>query len=211
MNMDTKKHYTIFSAVIVALSCFFATCKKAECVGYSYSLKESWSVSPGSDSISVGDTITIYSAFPNHPFDYSSNKNVDFSGNAEIGTTLGVYVLKPGTSNFGSAVDSFRFIQMIGRAESAINADHVKQIYHTETGNMYILQLKMIALKKGIYCLGISDGIGRRKNSSSCNDNAGILYTISNSDNHIYYYEQFYSTVNLPAGEREHAYLFKVK
>lgn len=209
-----NKRIHLWPVIIMVLSCIlFLSCKKDECISNSYALQETWKVTPEKDSIIVGDTLYFVSQFSNKPFDYISNKSVDLSGSAIINTTLGVYVLKSGASNFGSAIDSFQFIPVKGRVETAPNLapDHIKQIYHEEFGGEYIISFKIIALKRGIYVFGFSDGLARRKNASSCEDGGGIGYVNSNANNHFYFVEQFYGTTNLPSGEREHSYSFKVK
>lgn len=210
-----NKRIHILSLLIgLFISCtLLAACKKDECVTNSFTLKETWKILPEKDSINVGDTLTFLSQFSNHPFDYNSNKNVDFSSNAIINSTLGVYVLRPGGTNLVAAIDSFKFLSVLGKIETnaSLGADHIKQIFYQEANGNYIINFQIIALKKGIYSLGFSDGIATRNKSTNCDDKAGIVFSNNNANNHIYYLKQFYGTTNLPAGESEHGYCFKVK
>jgi len=211
--MDTKTKFLSLLITLGIITSMMATCKKNECVGNSYSLKETWNITIEKDSIGVGDTLTFLSKFPNKPFDYNINANIDFSGDALINTTFGVYVLKTGSVNMTSAIDSFRFLPILGRVETdpTTNPSALKQVFHQEYGTDYILKFQIIALKKGIYTFGLSDGLAKRKRANSCDDGAGILFTNSNLNNHIYFQEQFYGTTNIPNSNRTHSYCFKVK
>ncbi len=69
----------------------------------------------------------------------------------------------------------------------------------------------MVALRKGIYTLTLSDGLAIKQNSTLCKDGAGIEFKIANTNNHIYFEEQFYGTTNIPENNRTHTYCFKVE
>lgn len=211
--MVTKSKILSLLITLGIITSMMATCKKNECVGNSYSLQETWNITVEKDSISVGDTLTFLSKFSNKPFDYKINANIDFSGDALVNTTFGVYELKGGSSNMTSAIDSFKFLPILGRVETdpTTNPSALKQVFHEEFGTDYVLKFQIIALKKGIYTLGLSDGLAKRKRNNSCDDGAGIQYANSNTNNHIYFQEQFYGTTNIPANNRTHSYCFKVK
>lgn len=211
--MDTKTKFLSLLITLGIITSMMATCKKSECISNSYSLKESWSITPERDSINVGDTLNFISKFLIQPFDYNSNKNVNFGGGASVNTTLVIYCLRPNATNVLSGRDSFNFLELKGKVVSDPNPinNHIKQVYHEEVNNNYELNFKMVALKKGIFAIILSDGLAIKKNGTPCDDGAGILYTNANTNNHVYYQEQFYGTTNIPPSNRTHTYCFKVK
>ncbi len=211
--MDTKKIWVSILITIVITLNIFSSCKKDNCISNAYQFREKWKILPEKDSINIGDTLIFLSKISNKPFDFNTNKNIDYSGNATINSTFGIYILKNGSNNFIGAVDSFKFINIKGKlvTDPNISPSNLKQTFHDEYQGEYIIECLIIAQKKGIYLFGLSDGISVRKSSTICKDGASIQFTNSNVNNHIYFEEQFYGTTNIPESDRTHGYAFKVK
>jgi len=202
--MDTKQN--ILLIFIISTTCLFPTCKKGEVINesYTYNFKANWSITPERDSINVGDTLTIESTFSNYPFDYNTNLNVDFSGNALIGTSLTLRAIK-GFNNAPPAIDSFSFISLIGKCETDFQFSYIKQIYWQEINNTYSVKVKIIALKKGIFFISIIDALAKNKKNS-----ASVLLSNNNIKNNSYYLESYYGTI-LPEKDKKYVYCFKVR
>ncbi len=116
--MAIKKTWLSILITIVITTNIFSTCKKDNCISNAYFLKEKWTILPTIEIVSVGDTIIFESKISTTPFDYNTNSNVNFIGNALINSTFVVYVLNSNFTNPSAAVDSFNFINNIGKVET---------------------------------------------------------------------------------------------
>lgn len=198
-------------AVLTISSNLFASCKKNECIGNAYQLKETWSITPQKDSINIGDTLIFNSQFSNHPFDYNSNKNVDFSGNASIGTPFDLRIIK-GLNDLRPAIDSFTFFILTGSIKPNDRVPHqIKDIEWGENNGIYQIKFGLIAQKKGDYAFTLPDAIGRLKKTKECEDGAGVALTNSNLKNNAYLLRPYYSYPNVPADDSAHIFCIRVK
>ncbi len=196
---------------IVVIANVFATCKKSECIGYSYKLKEFWTIQTTNDSLNIGDTLSFMSEISNMPFDYSSNRKINFSGNAKIGTPLDIRIIK-GLNDLRPAVDSFNYITISGTLKPNDNIpNQIKDLSWTEIGNSYIAKIKIIAKSKGDYVITLPDAIGRLIKSNNCSDGAGIFLTNANVKNNAYLLKPYYSLPNVPANDSAHIFCIRVK
>ena len=191
-------------------SCLFATCKKnnGECIGNAYQLKETWNILPQRDSINVGDTITFNSSFSNKPFDYNTNMNVDFSGNALVGTSFSVRVVK-GFGDLRSAIDSFSLFLLEGKYnDNDRDPSQIKDIFWTESSMQYKIKIGIIARKKGDYLITIPNAIGRLNKSNECENGAGITLSNSNLNNNAYLFRPYYGG---PVPSRDSLIIFCIR
>lgn len=191
----------------------FATCKKnkGECIGNSYSLKETWTISPERDSINIGDTLLFSSRFSNRPFDYNTNTNVDFSGNALIGTSFDLRIIK-GFNDLKPSIDSFSFFILEGRYnENDRIPNQIKDIFWTEVTNFYSIKFGLIAKKKGDYVFTLSDAIGKLRSADNCSNGAGILLANKNIRNNAYLLRPYYNFPNVPSSDSIHIFCIRVK
>ncbi|MCY7293215.1 MAG: hypothetical protein LH615_13640, partial [Ferruginibacter sp.] len=140
MDINRCTHYFL---ILMSPLFFFGSCKKnkGECLGNAYSLKETWKITPEKDSIYVGDTIVFSSTFANNPFDYNTNKNVNFSGNALIGTGLSISRIN-GYNGFQPALDSFMLYTLEGKFQNNdIQPNRIKDIFWLEIGSFYSIKI----------------------------------------------------------------------
>lgn len=194
-------------------SFLFATCKKnkGECIGNAYKLKETWNVLPQRDSVNIGDTLFFSSSFSNMPFDYNTNTNVDFSGNALIGTPFSIRSIK-GFNNLKPAIDSFSYFLLEGSYKDGdLSPNEIKSIFWIESNNQYKIKIGIIARRKGDYMVTIPDAIGRLKKENECESGAGITLSNSNSKNNAYLSRPYYSLPSVPLNDSIHMFCIRVK
>jgi hypothetical protein len=197
---------------IIPFFFIFSTCKKnkGECIGNAYQLKEAWNIFPQKDSINIGDTLIFSSNFSNKPLDYNSNTNVDFSGNALIGTSFSFRLIK-GYNDLVPSVDSFSFFTLDGRfKDNDVKPNQVKDIFWFETNSQYKIKIGIIARKRGDYLFTITNAIGKLKKTNECENSAGITLTNNNSSNNAYLFRPYYGG-NVPSRDSLITYCVRVR
>lgn len=213
MNMGTKNPLLYILLFLILFSFLFATCKKnkGECIGNAYQLKETWNVLPQRDSINIGDTLIFSSNFPNRPFDYSSNKNIDFSGNALVGTPFMVRIVK-GYNDLRPAIDSFSLFLLEGRyQDNDLKPSQIKDIFWMESNSVYKIKIGIICRKKGDYLITIPDAIGKLTLDNSCGSGAGIYLSNNNIKNNMYLFYPYYGGPFVPQNDSTHNFCIRVK
>ena len=212
-NTIIKKPFFSIVLLFVMFSFLFATCKKnkGECIGNAYKLKETWNLLPQRDSINIGDTLIFSSNFSNQPFDYNTNKNVDFSGNAVIGTSFAVRSII-GYNNLKDAVDSFDFFSVSGKIDpNTVAPKRIKDLYWLEENNMYKIKFGMVAKKRGDYSFTVPNGLGRLNKNNECESGAGIFLNNSNAKNNMYLFYPYYGGAFVPENDSTHNFCIRVK
>ena len=212
-NTGIKKPFFYVPIFLVLSSFLFATCKKnkGECIGNAYALKETWNVLPQKDSINIGDTLIFSSSFSNRPFDFNTNTNVNFSGDALVGTSFSIRIVK-GYNDLRPAIDSFSLFLLEGRYnDNDLKPTQIKDIFWTESNNRYKIKIGIIARKKGDYSITISDAIGRLKKSNECENGAGIILSNSNIKNNAYLSHPYYGLPYVPGTDSTHIFCIRVK
>ncbi len=211
ISTDIKRNFFLITISGIIFLNFFATCKKAECIGNAYSLKETWKITPEKDSINIGDTIIFTSTFSNNPYDYNSKSNVNFSGKINVGTPFAIRSIM-GYNNLVDAVDSFTTFLISGSYK--LNDKVPKRIIDIawiETNNNVSISFGIIARKKGDYVFTVPDAIGNIRGENTCQNGIGISLTNSNIDNNIELNYPYYGGSNVPLNENLHAYCIRVK
>lgn len=210
--MGIRKNCFYILIYSIIFSFCFATCKKkkGECIGNAYQLRETWNILPQRDSINIGDTLVFSSSFSNRPFDYNTNSNVDFSGNALIGTPFSVRVVK-GLGDLRHAIDSFSFFLLEGRyKDNDLQPTQIKDIFWTESNNNYKIKIGIIVRKKGDYLITIPNAIGKLNKANECESGAGIILSNNNLNNNAYLFRPYYGG-NVPSKDSSIIFCIKVK
>lgn len=195
----------------VALAFLLSGCP-SPCVEAAYNFRVRGTFMPEQDSIEVGDTLFFVYSFPKTLQDVNTRQVIDYQGASNIGFTLRVTEFIEGQTLAKGAVGDFNYINLLGKVyneKSIPSPETVQQLSLIESTDTYDLKIAMIPKKKGIYGLGIGDGISAgRKNGGNC-EKATFLTRITNGDNHIHYLEEFFKR---PASdtENEKVYCFKV-
>ncbi len=211
MNMAIKKTWLSILITIVITSNFFATCKKEECIGNTYQLKESWKIFPQKDSINIGDTLIFTSIISNMPLDYNSNKVINFTGNALIGTSFITRQII-GLNNLRDAVDSFDYFVIDGKLDANSNVPkRTKDLYWIENSGFYKAKFGIIARKKGNYSFTLPDALAKLSKNNNCSDGAGIILSNTNSNNNAYLSHPYYDLNYVPGTDSAHIFCIRVK
>jgi hypothetical protein len=185
-------------------------CPTKSCVEANYSFAFQSQIIPDRDSINIGDTIYLISSFPTKLKDQNTSIEINYSEANNLGSTLGVGELINGDSFPKDAIFNFSYISVKGRIYNDRNVaspDGVQQLVYEELNGNYELKVGLITLKKGIYVLGIGDGlgIGRR----AC-EKASFFISLGNTSQHIYFYQNWRPGYILTESDLKHIYCFKV-
>jgi hypothetical protein len=185
-------------------------CTSKSCVEASYSFAVQSQIVPDYDSISIGDTIYLISSFPAKLKDQNTGAIIDYSNANNLSSTLGVGELINGNSFPKDAVFNFNYFSIKGRIFNDRNIpspDGVQQLVYEELNGNYELSVGLIALKKGIYVLGVGDGLGIAQRGCG---KASFSMSIVNTLQHVYYYQDWRPGYILTQSDIRHMYCFKV-
>lgn len=183
------------------------------CVEANYSFKEQLQLSPDSDSMKVGDTLYITASFPNNLIDQRSGSVINYSNASNIESTLRIVQLVTGDSISRGAVADFKYSSTIGMIYNATNIpspDAVNQLKYQQIGNDYQIKVGLIPIHTGIFALGIGSGLSIGRNGSKECEKASFIFSISNTSQHVYYYQQWNPNIFLSTEDISRLYCFKV-
>lgn len=183
------------------------------CVEANYSFAGSLQLTPDVDSIRIGDTLFISTSFSNSLTDQSTGSLINYSNANDIECTLSVAQLISGDSIPKGAVAQFKYSSQLGSIYNSVNIpspDLVQQIKYQQVGNNYQLRVGLIALNKGIYALGIGNGLSNTRNNTSACEKANFNFSISGTNQHAYYFQKWRPDFVLSTDGLSKLYCFKV-
>lgn len=202
--------------IIIILGCIVLLntgCPKT-CIESNYLFAVNSYISPDKDSIKVGDTIYITSSFHTKLIDQNSGSEINYTGAKNLGSTLGIGKLMTSNAIPTDAVFDFNYISIKGSVyndRSIASPDGVQQLKYQEINDNYELKIGLIAKTKGVYGLGLGNGLSvGRSNSKNC-EKASFNISINNTDQHFYLYQNTYPNHQSNDYEKKHAYYFVVK
>lgn len=200
--------------IVTLLIVFFVNtgCPKP-CVEANYSFAVTTQLAPDSDSIRVGDTLYISTVFPNRLTDQATGDLIDYSNANDIESTLSIAQLIQGDSIPKSAVAQFNYVSIFGSVFNSLNIPDpagVQQLRYQQSGNTYKLKIGLIPLQKGIFALGIGNGLSNNRDNSRACEKAGFNFSISGTNQHIYYFQKWRPNFVLSAVGISKLYCFKV-
>lgn len=180
------------------------------CVEAQYNFRMQEVFYPEKDSISLGDTVFMESSHSTSFTDSLTNKLIDFSG-SDIGGSLELLRLPDTSATVVGGMNDFNILILNG---TAIGNDYIpeqnKQLLFQESNNNYVLKLGFIAKQKGVYLVALGNSMGIIKKKGGC-EKANILLTNANTDNHLFFYENWLHSNLISKYEKTHIYCFKVK
>ncbi len=199
--------------IMVGVISVFSTCKKRfGCADDTYSFETNIRAYPDHDSIRVNDTIWLEYSAPNQLKDIFINEVIDYSNAENLGTAIAFDELiggsfsDPGSKN---AADSFRINVMVGKATPNPYSSRIREFLFEAGSSGYKFKVGIIPQAKGIYCLAPSDAHRVYRSSDKCTK-AFFRITFSNTNQHLYYYQQSRPGYTPSQYEMTHMYCFKV-
>lgn len=183
------------------------------CIESVYSFKANSQIVPDLDSIGIGDTMYIISTFPMTLLDQISGKEVEYNNAPDIESTLSIAELASGDSIPVGAVYDFSYTSEIGRIYNSTtipSPETVQQLKYQEMGSNYQLKIGLIPKRKGIFALGIGNGLSNGRGKSKRCEKASFNFTIFNTSQHIFYYKNWRPSYNLSPSDTLKLYCFKV-
>ncbi|MBS1573942.1 MAG: hypothetical protein JST09_01460 [Bacteroidetes bacterium] len=179
----------------------------------SYSFAIHSRFSPDNDSISVGDTIYLISSTSKKLTDVYSGNQIEYNGADNLGSTLSIGELRINSTIPTDAVFDFEYFSENGRIyndRSVSSPDGVQQITYQETETEYKIKIGIIPKKKGIYAMGLGDGLSiKRKGAFGC-QRASFAISITDTEQHFYYYQNWRPGYTLTETDMKRLYCFKV-
>ena len=211
--MAINKSHSI--AIILIIAALNMGCPKfhvcSDSIRYQFSVDTAISIYPDKDSIHIGDTIWIEMHVPTNLFDSYSSKYIDFSKAVNFGEDIvvgiltGGSILNPGTAD---ASDSVSYILVNGR-NAGISKTGVRNYFFDESNGIYFLKVGIVPKNIGKYYLGFGSPTGVYKKNDYCTKAAFNLF-ISNTNQHLYYYQENRPGYIMSDYERKRFYFFKV-
>ncbi|HTJ47833.1 MAG TPA: hypothetical protein VL443_00155 [Cyclobacteriaceae bacterium] len=195
--------YSIVAIVMLVVTGCPSNCGSSLDAKYSFSATSQFS--PATDSIKFGDTLYLSSSIPFKLIDGNTKTEINYKDGSEIGSVLGIAELVKGENLPQDAVDKFDYTEVKGKIyndKSIPNPNGTQQLTYQKNSDGYELLVGLIPKKKGIYVLGVRNGLSSTNKCQS----ASFDITVSNADVHSYYY---YNTLGIPL-EGQHGYCFKV-
>ena len=183
------------------------------CVEANYTFAVNTRIYPDLDSIRVNDTVYISSTFPTRLSNQTNGSIIDYSNANDIESTISIAQLITGDSIPKGAVVDFNYISELGmiyNSTSIPSPELVQQLRYVQVGNNYQLMVGLIPKRKGVFALGIGNGLSNSRSSSSSCEKANFLFTISSTSQHIYYYQKWRPGFELTAAGISKLYCFKV-
>lgn len=175
------------------------------------------SFTPQKDSIKVGDTLYLSSAFPAQLKDVRSGQQVDYKGASNIGSDIffdelpiDKLPLENPANSLIYAVDGFSFVAIKGRVytDATAGPKRVKQLTYQQLGANYELLIGIIPNRKGVFCLTLGNGFSGSRPNQGC-DKAAFDIRVTNTNQHLYFLEKYFSTSVEPYRIQK-GYCFKV-
>ena len=195
--------------IIVIASFAFSSCFK-NCSDTSYAFDTEAKVYPDKDSIRVGDTLWIEVTTPTTLIDNLSGKKVDYSGAENMGAAIQISSFHSGSieqTGASYALDSFHYYLFRG---SIYTTDMQASNYlYIETSGNYIFKLAIICERVGTYGVSISDAVNVFRKKDKCSK-ATYAMQITNTDQHMYLYQNSRPGYEASDYEKKHVYFFKV-
>ncbi len=183
------------------------------CIEANYSFDVNLQIIPNLDSIKVGDTLYVVSTFPTNLTDQKSGTEINYNNASDIESTLSIAQLVTGDDIPKGSVYNFNYSSQIGmiyNSTSIPSPETVQQLKYQELGSSYQLKVGLIPQRKGIFALGIGNGLSNGRSKSKNCEKAGFNFTIASTSQHIYYYQNWRPGNNLSAADISKLYCFKV-
>ena len=194
-------------AILLAITMVttFSTCKKKfGCDEIVYDFQIGVKAHPDQDSINIGDTIWLEVNTPTTLKDTVSNKIIDYSDAANLGSAIG-FAKFLNKDSVVFAANSFDYILLQGQSVNNPNITKIREYLFIQENSNYLFKLAVIPKEVGIYLIGFSDADNVYRKSDKCTK---AFFKI----NFIQTNQHYYLNPNYQAGTiQSNSYYFKVK
>lgn len=198
--------------IIIFITNIFSTCEKVVREPDKYSFKMASSILPDNDSIHVGDTITLEIHGLIKQIDSNSRQVINFDKANNLSTSVYFDKLAFDSTTLGSltfSTNAFATIVENGKAAMSSFPERIKQFGFEENNGEYLLKLKIIPLDTGLFSITLQDLPLIYRNSDR-NTKATYFVTIANTEQHLYYMENYLPDLIIDDNLSRHLYCFKV-
>lgn len=195
--------------IVINAGCGYESCAEAN---YSFAIHSQ--VFPEKDSINIGDTLFLISSTPKSMMDIKSRTTIDYTNSINFGTVLSIGELIKDSTVPRGAVFDFDYLSIKGRIYNDVSIpspNTVQQLTYGESDTQYELKIAIIPKRKGVYAMGVGDGLssGRHGGSGVC-QKASLGISLINPQQHTYFYQLWRPGYTLTNTELKHLYCFKV-
>jgi hypothetical protein len=209
--MAITKRILIGALLPLSIALMATTCENP-CEQNPFFFTVEYKITPGTDSVNIGDTLWIESVTPTKMIDLASKNEILFDQSSNFAILYRVSELI--FHNLGDAVDNFDYVVVNGTSEPNDNSaldNMLKSFQYIEENDFYKLKFGMICKQKGLYAIfNMPVGGILSPRHGSCKK-AAIQLKINNNDKHIQYLQDtYYSGYVIPDAVIESSYCFRV-
>ncbi len=204
-----KKLNTILFICFISLISLYARCTKESigCANTVYTFETGVKVYPDKSDFNVGDTLWLDLNIPTSETDIGTGKIIDYSGAANLGTTIGFSKIVTKDS-FVTAANFFDYLVISGKLVPNQNVAQIREFNFAEQTARYIFRIGIIPKQKGVFGLGISNAANVYRSSDYCTK-ASFLISIVHSQQH-FYLNPVLNTSNFDSTKSNGSFYFKV-
>lgn len=209
--MPTNFKLVLLLTIIIWLT-VYASCQK-NCIDENYAFSINNKFYPDKDTIAVGDTIWMEINTPTTNIDLIRQQPVDFSGAVNLGTAISFLKLLPGSIEMSNVIESandFGLVLVEGKQVANPFVNKVREYLFNERDGYYRLKIGILPKTSGDFSIYASNSSGTYRKNNKCTK-AGFEITISNSDQHLYIYQNTRPGYEISGYEMTHIYCFHVK
>ena len=188
-------------------------CPKS-CIEANYTFEATIKIFPHDSIIHIGDTLWLNSSFPIRLNDISTGKLIDYSNATDIESTLSIAKLINGNIIPEGSVYNFNYVSEIGQVYNATNIPSpqtVQQLRFQQVDTNYQLRIGIIVKDTGVFALGIGNGLSNNRNHSKKCEKASFQFAISQTSQHVNYYQAWRPGYTLSPSDIAKLYCFKVE
>jgi hypothetical protein len=207
--MNIKCGFNSFLLFVIGLEGCNPICTNLDPV-YNFSITAS--IVPSKDSINVGDTVYLISSFPSTLQD-QYGKLINYADAKNINSSMGFNDLSAIGNKDSSTIKNFFYENFEGQIFNSTSVPlpwHGNQLFYEEVNDEYRLEIAFIPKASGTYCLLISDAYCAGLNHNKACKQASFAIALTNTDQHLYYYENLFGVGVLSKHDYGRTYCFKV-
>lgn len=198
---------------IVFMTMVSTTCnKRFDCANQVYSFGIDIKAYPDLDSIYIGDTVWLELNAPTKQQDLNSGRKIDYNNAENNGSAITFLEFVGGSINDPGvlgAANFFTFNLILGENIPNPLIAQIREYKFTEIQGVYKLKVGIVAHKKGIFSIAISNAANVYRRNDKCTK-ASFAIRFKDTDQHLYFLEQNRPGYTPSGLELTNMYCFKV-